>query len=135
MLESRFDTAARSPTAAVGMWQFTRQTARHMGLRVSVVRDERKDWRKATRAAGLYLIELGERFDYDWALALAAYNGGPNYLAAQMKRQGQDDFWSLRLRRESYEYVPRFLAMWQVAQQMMRRTTARGAGQEVVSRQ
>ncbi len=114
MLESLFFNRADSGHAK-GMWQFIPQTANHMGLRIGFMIDERLNWRKATRAAAKYLDRLGEKFNYNWALALAAYNGGPNYVANAVRRQRSYDFWELRLREETAEYVPRFIAMLQVA--------------------
>ena len=114
MLESMFENDADSGRAR-GLWQFTRQTARHMGLRVTTFRDERLNWHKATIAAANYLEVLGRKFNYNWALALSAYNGGPGYLQRQMRRQRTWDFFNLRLRKETYDYVPRFIAMVQVA--------------------
>ncbi|MCH8886631.1 MAG: lytic transglycosylase domain-containing protein [SAR324 cluster bacterium] len=116
MLESVFVNEADSGSAK-GLWQFTRQTAREMGLRVSGFIDERLDWYKATLAAADYLERLGKRFNYNWALALAAYNGGPGYIQRQMKKQGTWDFYRLRLRKETYDYVPKFIAMVQVAKE------------------
>jgi membrane-bound lytic murein transglycosylase D len=116
MLESMFVNRANSGHAR-GLWQFTRQTAQHQGLRVGAFSDERLNWRKATEAAADYLDQLGEQFHYDWALALAAYNGGPNYLEDEMRRQGTRDYFRLRLRKETEEYVARFIAMLQVARE------------------
>ena len=82
-----------------------------------VLVDDRYDWKKSTLAAAEYFERLGKRFDYDWALALAAYNGGPNYLAKTMKQQGKDNYWDLKLREEPQNYVPKFLAMLQVAKE------------------
>lgn len=116
MLESKFENKADSGHAR-GMWQFTKQTAEHVGLRVGAFADERLNWRKSTEAAANYLDELGEKFNYNWALALAAYNGGPNYVDQEMKRQKTWDFFQLRLRKETEEYVARFVAMIQVAKE------------------
>ena len=116
MLESMFENRANSGHAR-GLWQFTKQTAEHMGLRVGSMVDERLNWRKASEAAADYLDSLGERFNYDWALALAAYNGGPGYVEDEMKRQHRSDFFSLQFRKETAEYVPRFIAMLQVAKE------------------
>lgn len=116
MLESLFTNRADSGHAK-GLWQFTPQTAKEMGLRVGLMVDERLNWRKATIAAAAYLERIGRKFNYDWALALAAYNGGPNYVAEEMRRQRKRDFWDLRLRQETAEYVPRFIAMLQVAKE------------------
>ena len=116
MLESMFENRADSGHAR-GLWQFTKQTAEHMGLRVGATVDERLNWRKSSEAAADYLQALGERFNFDWGLALAAYNGGPGYIEEEMKRQRRRDFFSLQLRKETAEYVPRFIAMLQVAKE------------------
>ena len=116
MLESLFGNRADSGNAK-GMWQFTPQTAKEMGLRVGFMVDERLNWRKATAAAASYLDRIGRKFNYNWALALAAYNGGPNYMEKEMRRQRSWNFWDLRLRKETAEYVPRFIAMLQVAKE------------------
>ena len=115
MLESAFDPRAESHTGAMGMWQFTRATARDYGLRVGWFRDERLNWKKSTRAALTYLDWLRKKFNNDWELALAAYNGGPGYIERSMKKQRTGNFWKLKLRKETYEYVPKFIAMLQVA--------------------
>ena len=116
MLESVFINTANSGSAR-GMWQFTRQTAEHMGLDVSTFTDERLNWRKATVAAAEYLDMLGRRFNYNWALALAAYNGGPGHVEDAMARKHSYDFFDLDVRQETYEYVPKFVAMVQVAKE------------------
>ena len=116
MLESLFKIRADSGHAK-GMWQFTPQTAKHVGLRVGAMVDERMNWRKATNAAADYLEALGREFGYDWGLALSAYNGGPNYLKKLIARQGTRDIFKLSMRRETQEYVPRFVAMLQVARE------------------
>ncbi len=115
MLESAFKTDAVSPTGARGLWQFITSTAKEQGLKVGWLRDERYDWKKATHAAALYLVQLKKRYRGDWELVLASYNGGPNYVARQIKQQKTRNYWKLKLRQEPYEYVPRFLAMLQVA--------------------
>lgn len=115
MLESSFNPKAKSRTGARGMWQFTEATAGDYGLKVGWISDERLNWRKSTRAAITYLDRLGKQFNYNWELALAAYNGGPGYISRAMKKQRTWNFWRLRLREEPYEYVPKFLAMLQVA--------------------
>ena len=115
MLESSFNPKAKSQTGALGMWQFTKGTARDYGLRVGWIRDERLNWQKSTRAALDYLDRLNKKFKNNWELALAAYNGGPGYIERSMKKQRTGNFWKLKLRKESHEYVPKFIAMLQVA--------------------
>ncbi len=116
ILESLFANRANSGVAR-GMWQFTKSTGRRMGLQIGFMVDERMDWRKATAAAAAYLDQLGAQFDYDWGLALASYNGGPGYISRAMTAQGTRSFFKLKLRKETYEYVPRFVAMLQVARE------------------
>ncbi len=60
---------------------------------------------------------MGAQFDYDWALALASYNGGPGYIRRATQAQRTRNFFQLELRKETYEYVPRFVAMLQVARE------------------
>lgn len=115
MLESSFNPKAVSRTGARGMWQFTKATAGDYGLEVGWLTDDRLDWRKSTKAAIVYLEKLGKKFNYNWELALASYNGGPGYISRSMKKQGTWNFWELRLREEPHEYVPKFIAMLQVA--------------------
>ena len=115
ILESCFDTKAKSVTGARGMWQFTRSTGEEYGLSAGFLSDERLNWKKATHSAARYLKKLGDMFNSNWELALAGYNGGPNYMKRQMKSQGTRNYWKLKLRKETYEYVPKFLAMLKVA--------------------
>jgi hypothetical protein len=114
ILESCFDSKADSGHAR-GMWQFTKATATDYGLEVDWLSDDRLNWRKSTHSAARYLKILGDKFDNNWELALAGYNGGPNYMARQIKSQGTRNFWKLNLRKETHEYVPKFLAMLKVA--------------------
>ncbi len=114
ILESCFDTKADSGRAR-GMWQFTKSTGEEYGLSAGFLSDERLNWKKATHSAARYLKKLGDMFNSNWELALAGYNGGPNYMKRQMKSQGTRNYWKLKLRKETYEYVPKFLAMLKVA--------------------
>ena len=127
MLESSFRINAVSRTGAKGLWQFKAGTARDLGLRVGWFRDDRLNWKKSTVAAAKYLDQLGKRFNYNWELALAGYNGGPNYISKQMKRQGSWNFWKLKIRKEPSQYVPKFLAMLRVAREKYPGLTYRGA--------
>jgi membrane-bound lytic murein transglycosylase D len=79
LTESAFDSQAHTSRPverrSVGLWQLLPGTARKLGLEVSETRDERLDPRRDTDAATTLLAELHTRFG-DWALAIAAYNGG-----------------------------------------------------------
>ncbi len=127
ILESSFKTDAVSRTGAKGLWQFNIQTAHHVGLRLHWYRDDRLDWKKSTVAAARYLDELGRRFNYNWELALAAYNGGPTYISNQIKRQGTWNFWDLKIRTETHQYVPKFLATLRLAREKYPGLYYRGA--------
>jgi membrane-bound lytic murein transglycosylase D len=74
MVESSFNTRARSSAGAVGMWQFMPGTAKKF-LNVSDAVDERKDPFASTRAAARLLKE-NHRILGSWPLAITAYNHG-----------------------------------------------------------
>ena len=112
--ESGFLPRAVSYMAAVGMWQFVQFRGREYGLMQSQWHDDRLDPEKATRAAARHLRDLYRELG-DWHLALAAYNCGPNCVAAAVQRTGYADYWELQSRhalpRETSNYVPIILAM------------------------
>lgn len=112
--ESGFLPRAVSYMAAVGMWQFIQFRGREYGLMQSQWHDDRLDPEKATRAAARHLRDLYRELG-DWHLALAAYNCGPNCVAAAVQRTGYADYWELQARhalpRETSNYVPIILAM------------------------
>jgi membrane-bound lytic murein transglycosylase D len=74
----------------------------------------RRDPKASTQAALDYLQYLHKFFDGDWELAIGAYNGGEGTISRAQKanaaRGMRTDFWSLSLRRETMDYVPRLLA-------------------------
>jgi len=114
-VESGFNMHAKSVARAVGPWQFIRGTARLFGLEMTPYKDERRDPELATRAAARYLRRLYEMFDGSWPLALAAYNSGEGTVQRAIRRQRTTDFWSLRLPRETKDYVPKFMAAMEIA--------------------
>lgn len=114
-VESGFRMDAKSVARAVGPWQFIRGTAKLFGLQMTPYRDERRDPELATRAAARYLRRLYEMFDGSWPLVLAAYNSGEGTVQRAIRRQRTTDFWSLKLPRETREYVPQFLAAMEIA--------------------
>lgn len=73
-VESSFNTTARSPAGAVGMWQLMPGTARPQ-LRIDRRVDERTHPYKATRVAAGYLKHAHEILG-SWPLAITAYNYG-----------------------------------------------------------
>jgi membrane-bound lytic murein transglycosylase D len=114
-IESTYRNHASSPTGAAGLWQFIKSTGREYGLTRSRLEDKRRDPLLATDAALDYLAYLGRLFHGDWELAIASYNGGQGTMMRARKanrRKGlPTDFWSLRVRTETSNYVPRLLAL------------------------
>ncbi|MCP3669683.1 MAG: transglycosylase SLT domain-containing protein, partial [Gammaproteobacteria bacterium] len=120
-VESAFRPFAYSHGKAAGLWQFIPSTGRHFKLEQNWWYDGRRDVVASTNAAFDYLEQLAKRFNGDWKLALAAYNSGASTVSraiARNKRQGKPtDFWSLKLPRETRNYIPRLLALTQVINQ------------------
>lgn len=115
MIESGLQAGVRSPASAVGWWQFVRSTARTRGLTVNDWVDERRDIEKATRAAARHLKMMYGMFQ-DWPLALAAYNSGEYRIQRAIGMQGDPDYWTMRLPRETRDYVPKFIAAVKVGE-------------------
>lgn len=115
VVESAYDPFAYSHGRAAGLWQFIPGTARVYGLRIDWWFDGRRDVRDSTTAAIDYLQYLHKFFDGDWLLALAAYNAGQGNVRSSVRASGLADdevnFWSLKVLRETYTYVPRLLAI------------------------
>lgn len=118
LVESAFQTDAKSPKGAVGIWQFMPATGREYGLRIDQWVDERRDPEKATRAAAAYLKELHDYYGR-WYLATAAYNAGPGTIDRALQSSRAKDFWGLknRIRQETRDYVPKFVALATIASQ------------------
>lgn len=78
--ESSFDAAARSDKDAIGLMQIRwPDTSRHLGvLREADLYDPCTN----VDAGARYLVELGEQFDGNLHLMLAAYNYGPGRIRA-----------------------------------------------------
>jgi membrane-bound lytic murein transglycosylase D len=114
-LESTYNPLARSPSGAIGMWQFMPGTARVYGLHVDNNFDERRDVVESTKAALNYLDRLNNKLGGGWLNAVAAYNTGELNIIAAMDRntrQGKStEFWKLQLRAPTSHYVPRLIAL------------------------
>lgn len=108
-IESGFSAKAYSWAHAVGFWQFIASTGRNYDLDRNWWMDERRDFVKSTHAACNYLAFLYDTFK-DWNLALAAYNAGEGGIGRAVVRQNKRDFWGLKLKRQTYNYVPLFMA-------------------------
>lgn len=109
-VESGFDMHAVSRKKAAGPWQFMRHTARRFGLHVGKYLDERRNPELSTRAAVRYLKYLYGLFD-SWTLAAASYNSGEGRVLRAVKGQRTRDFWSLKLPRQTREFVPKVAAV------------------------
>jgi membrane-bound lytic murein transglycosylase D len=115
VVESAFNPVAYSRSRASGLWQFIPSTGKHYGLAQNWWIDERRDVLRATDAALTYLQYLHDYFDGDWYLAIAAYNGGEGTVSRAVKRNAEagrpTDFFSLDLKAETRDYVPKLLAI------------------------
>lgn len=102
-----------SPKGAAGYWQFMPETARHFGLRVDGKVDERHNVRKSTVAACKYIRALYREFG-SWTLAAAAYNIGENRLKRHMSKQEEDNYFKMKLNRETATYVYKLVSMKEI---------------------
>ncbi len=118
IVESAYQPFAYSPSRASGIWQFIPGTGKRFGLKQNWWYDGRRDIIAATDAALDYLEILHKQFNGNWFHALAAYNSGEGNVARAIrknKKKGKKtDFWSLRLPRETRNYVPSLLAVAEV---------------------
>ncbi|OGQ55952.1 MAG: hypothetical protein A3J24_07295 [Deltaproteobacteria bacterium RIFCSPLOWO2_02_FULL_53_8] len=119
LIESGLNPKAKSRAKAVGMWQFIKGTGKKFGLRIDWWIDERMDPEKATHAAAKYFKNLYDEFD-SWYLAAAGYNAGEGRVRSAVRKHRTTDFWQLAthkrpLRRETREYVPKYLAAMLIA--------------------
>ena len=114
MVESAFNPMARSPARASGLWQFIPGTGKRFELMQNAWYDGRRDIVDSTGAALDYLTQLHKRHG-DWHLALASYNWGENAVAravARNRKAGRrTDYSSLRMPRETRNYVPKLQAL------------------------
>ena len=115
VVESAFNPVAYSRSRASGLWQFIPSSGKHYGLEQNWWIDERRDVIEATGAALTYLQYLNTYFAGDWYLAIAAYNGGEGTVGSAVRRNQAaglpTDFFSLNLRAETRDYVPKLLAI------------------------
>lgn len=114
-IESGFQPDVVSAREAAGIWQIVPDTASEIGIKRTVWFDGRADIIESTEAALDYLSYLNAEFHGDWLLTLAAYNAGPGRVRNAVRvNKGQNkptDFWSLKLPKETRNYVPKFLAL------------------------
>jgi membrane-bound lytic murein transglycosylase D len=113
LIESGLTANTSSPKGASGYWQFIPATARNFGLVVNGEIDERQDLVKSTRAAARYLKALYKEFN-SWTLVAAAFNMGDSKLRSAIQKQREDNYFRLKLNRETSEYVYKIISMKEV---------------------
>jgi len=115
MIESTFNPHARSHVGAAGLWQLMPSLGRLYGLKQNAYYDGRKDIYESTKVALDHLEYLHKKFNGNWLLALAAYNSGETKVMTAIRinrmQSKSTDFWSLKLPRETTEFVPKLLAL------------------------
>jgi membrane-bound lytic murein transglycosylase D len=118
LVESGFNPYAYSRAKATGPWQFMKGTGKLYGLRIDHYVDERRDPIKSTVAAARYLRDLYDLFG-TWPLAMAAYNAGEGKVMRALHKAQAETFWDISktklIRRETKQYVPRFMAATTIA--------------------
>ncbi|HSM97835.1 MAG TPA: transglycosylase SLT domain-containing protein [Gallionella sp.] len=114
MIESAFNPGAYSRSRASGIWQFMPSTGKIFGMQQNWWYDGRRDVISATNGALDYLQKLHDMFG-EWDLALAAYNCGEGAVqraqAHNRKRGLPTNYASLKLLKETRNYVPKLLAI------------------------
>ena len=115
IVESAYDPFAYSHGRAAGLWQMIPGTAKRFGVRQNWWYDGRRDIVDSTRAALDYLEQLRDLNEGDWLNAIASYNSGEGNVRRAVRKNRAadkpDDFWNLRLSKETSSYVPRLLAL------------------------
>ncbi|XWW44327.1 lytic transglycosylase domain-containing protein [Fibrella sp. USSR17] len=109
LAESALVNDCVSPKGASGYWQMMPQTARELGLIVNGDIDERYDLTKSTVAVCHLLRDLYQELG-SWALVAAAYNAGLGHVQRSMVQQRENNYFSLKLYRETGTYLYRVLA-------------------------
>ena len=106
--ESAFNPEAVSTSNAVGYWQFKRETAQEVGMRVDGVVDERKHIAAATKGAAVYLSRSNLILK-NWISTLLSYRMGLGAV-----RRMSDNDWAYKneitVNSSTDWYVLRFLA-------------------------
>lgn len=106
-VESGFDSQARSPAGAGGLFQLMPATAKELGLRRWPF-DQRYQVEPSAQGAARYLKRLHAQFG-DWPLALAAYNAGEGKVQGLLKRSSTRSFEGIAtaLPAETQMFVPK----------------------------
>ena len=117
MVESAFDTEAKSHTGAGGLWQFTVNTgSKEFNLHISSTLDERYDPIRATDSAIKYLYKINNNLNA-WYLTTMAYNCGNGCVNKSLRKAGTKDLGTLISSRNNYikaetkKYIQKVLLM------------------------
>jgi len=113
LVESGFTSGTTSRRGASGYWQFMPNTAKAFGLQVDDVIDERQDVEKSTIAAAKYLKSLYGEFN-SWTLVAAAFNIGEGNLLRAINRQNEDNYFRLKLNRETGNYLYKLISVKEI---------------------
>ena len=116
VIESEFNPNDHSNKGATGLWQLMPQTAHELGVSVRSGYDGRRNVVASTKAALAYFRDLGNLFNGNWLLAIAAYNCGQVRVASAARHAGTHNFWNLHLPQETKYYVPRLLAVAEIVE-------------------
>lgn len=98
-------TNVTSRRGAGGFWQFVPRTGRYFGLRVDQEIDERLNPVASTEAACKYFWKSKEGLNSNWTNVAASYNMGVYGMKKKIKQQGTDDYYRLRLNKETTGYL------------------------------
>ena len=112
VIESGLKCLALSPSGALGLWQFKKETGRAYGLLINEGSDERINAEKSTFAACEYLSYLYKTFG-NWQLSLLAYHAGPTTIKnAIMKAEGKTTYNAIfpNLPIATKRYLPAYIA-------------------------
>jgi membrane-bound lytic murein transglycosylase D len=117
MVESAFNTEAKSRTGAGGLWQFTVNTGtKEFNLHVGRTLDERYDPIRATDSAIKYLYKMNNNLN-SWYLTTMAYNCGNGCVNRSIRKAGTKDLGTLISSRNGYikaetrKYIQKVLLM------------------------
>ncbi|WP_448550307.1 LysM peptidoglycan-binding domain-containing protein [Thalassotalea fusca] len=115
IVESSYLPGGVSHKSAVGLWQFMTVSARRFDIKQNWWYDGRRDIIESTRGALDYFEFFHDTFDEDWLNAIAAFNSGEGRVGRAIRRNKKvglpTDFWSLKLPKETTNFVPKLLAI------------------------
>jgi membrane-bound lytic murein transglycosylase D len=118
VIESGLENAI-SPAGAKGFWQIMRTTGKEYGLEVNSNVDERYHIELSTRIAAKYLKKAKNKFG-SWTLAIASYNRGIRGIQRNLNQQKVENYFDLRLGKETSRYVFRVLAVKEIIENPMK---------------